>query len=151
MHPRIGALDVLPFVPLGSASMDDAVAIAHAAGRAIAETLRLPVFLYEAAARSAERRPLEAVRRGGLAGLAARLREPAWQPDYGPAALHPTAGAMAIGARGPLVAWNLELDRARSAAGAGTSPAPSAPRAADSPASRRSASRSSTPARCRCR
>ena len=72
----------------------------------------VPVFLYEAAARSAERRPLEAVRRGGLAGLAARLREPAWQPDYGPAALHPTAGAMAIGARGPLVAWNLVLDRA---------------------------------------
>ncbi len=72
----------------------------------------VPVFLYEAAARSAERRPLEAVRRGGLAGLAARLREPAWQPDYGPATLHPTAGAMAIGARGPLVAWNLVLDRA---------------------------------------
>jgi len=111
VHPRIGALDVLPFVPLGSASMDDAVAIAHAVGRAIGETLRLPVFLYEAAARSADRRPLEAVRRGGLDGLAARLREPAWQPDYGPTALHPTAGAMAIGARGPLVAWNLVLDR----------------------------------------
>ena len=111
VHPRIGALDVLPFVPLGSASMDDAVAIAHAVGRAIGETLRLPVFLYEAAARSADRRPLEAVRRGGLHGLAARLREPAWQPDYGPAALHPTAGAMAVGARGALVAWNLVLDR----------------------------------------
>jgi len=112
VHPRIGALDVLPFVPLGTASMADAVAIAHTVGRQIADTLRLPVFLYEAAARSAERRPLEAVRRGGLAGLAARLREPAWQPDYGPAALHPTAGAVAIGARGPLVAWNLVLDRA---------------------------------------
>ena len=112
VHPRIGALDVLPFVPLGSASMADAVAIAHAVGRQIADTFRLPVFLYEAAARSLERRPLEAVRRGGLAGLAARLREPAWQPDYGPAALHPTAGAVAIGARGPLVAWNLVLDRA---------------------------------------
>ena len=112
VHPRIGALDVLPFVPLGSASMDDAVAIAHAVGRAIAETLQVPVFLYEAAARSADRRPLEAMRRGGLDGLAARLREPAWQPDYGPATLHPTAGAMAIGARGPLVAWNLVLDRA---------------------------------------
>ena len=112
VHPRIGALDVLPFVPLGSASMDEAVAIAHAVGRAIAETLHVPVFLYEAAARSAERRPLEALRRGGLAGLAARLRERAWRPDYGPATLHPTAGAMAIGARGPLVAWNLVLDRA---------------------------------------
>jgi len=112
VHPRIGALDVLPFVPLGSASMDEAVAIAHAVGRAIAETLHVPVFLYEAAARSAERRPLEALRRGGLAGLAARLHERAWRPDYGPATLHPTAGAMAIGARGPLVAWNLVLDRA---------------------------------------
>jgi glutamate formiminotransferase len=112
VHPRIGALDVLPFVPLGSATMDDAIAAAHAAGRAIAESLHVPVFLYEAAARSAERRPLEAVRRGGLDGLAARLRDPAWQPDYGPATLHPTAGAVAIGARGPLVAWNLTLDRA---------------------------------------
>jgi len=112
VHPRIGALDVLPFVPLGRATMDDAIAAAHAAGRAIGEILRIPVFLYEAAARSAERRPLEAVRRGGLDGLAARLHEPAWQPDYGPATLHPTAGAMAIGARGPLVAWNLVLDRA---------------------------------------
>jgi glutamate formiminotransferase len=112
VHPRIGALDVLPFVPLGSATMDDAVAAAHAAARAIAESLHVPVFLYEAAARSAERRPLEAVRRGGLDGLAARLQTPAWQPDYGPATLHPTAGAVAIGARGPLVAWNLTLDRA---------------------------------------
>lgn len=111
VHPRIGALDVLPFVPLGAATMDEAIAVAHAAGRTIAETLGLPVFLYEAAARSAQRRPLEAVRRGGLAGLAARLRDPAWQPDYGPARLHPTAGAIAIGARGPLVAWNLVLDR----------------------------------------
>jgi glutamate formiminotransferase len=112
VHPRIGALDVLPFVPLGAATLDDAIATAHAAGRTIAESLRIPVFLYEAAARSAERRPLEAVRRGGLDGLAARLREPAWQPDYGPTALHPTAGAIAIGARGPLVAWNLILHRA---------------------------------------
>jgi glutamate formiminotransferase len=112
VHPRIGALDVLPFVPLGAASMAEAIALAHRVGRTIADTLGLPVFLYEAAARSPERRPLEAVRRGGLAGLAARLREPAWQPDYGPATLHPTAGAMAIGARGPLVAWNLVLDRA---------------------------------------
>jgi glutamate formiminotransferase len=111
IHPRIGALDVLPFVPLGAATMDEAIAAAHAVGHEIADTLQIPVFLYEAAARSPERRPLEAVRRGGLAGLAARLREPAWQPDYGPATLHPTAGAVAIGARGPLVAWNLVLDR----------------------------------------
>ena len=111
VHPRIGALDVLPFVPLGSASMDDAVAIAHAVGREIGETLEVPVFLYEAASRPPHRRSLEAIRRGGLEGLAARLLEPAWAPDYGPRTLHPTAGAIAVGARGPLVAWNLVLDR----------------------------------------
>jgi len=111
VHPRVGALDVLPFVPLGSATMDDAIAVAHAVGRAIAETLRIPVLLYEAASRPPHRRSLEAIRRGGLAGLSARLAEPAWQPDYGPATLHPTAGAIAVGARGPLVAWNLVLDR----------------------------------------
>jgi glutamate formiminotransferase len=111
VHPRIGALDVLPFVPLGSATMDDAIAVAHTVGRAIAETLNIPVILYEAASRPPHRRSLEAIRRGGLEGLRARLNEPAWQPDYGPATLHPTAGAVAVGARGPLVAWNLVLDR----------------------------------------
>jgi glutamate formiminotransferase/formiminotetrahydrofolate cyclodeaminase len=111
VHPRIGAIDVLPFVPLGSASMDDAVAAAHAVGRAIGEALEVPVFLYEAASPPPHRRSLEAIRRGGLEGLAARLGEPAWAPAYGPRALHPTAGAIAVGARGPLVAWNLVLDR----------------------------------------
>ena len=111
VHPRVGALDVLPFVPLGSASMDDAVAIAHDVGREIGEALGVPVFLYEAASRPPHRRSLEAIRRGGVDGLRARLSEPAWTPDYGPRTLHPTAGAIAVGARGPLVAWNLVLDR----------------------------------------
>jgi glutamate formiminotransferase len=102
---------VLPFVPLGAATMDDAIEAAHAVGRTIGETLGVPVFLYEAASRPPHRRSLESVRRGGLAGLAARLDEPAWRPDYGPATLHPTAGAVAVGARGPLVAWNLVLNR----------------------------------------
>jgi glutamate formiminotransferase len=111
VHPRIGAIDVLPFVPLGAATMDDAIEAAHAVGRTIGETLGVPVFLYEAASRPPHRRSLESVRRGGVEGLAARLDEPAWQPDYGPATLHPTAGAVAVGARGPLVAWNLVLNR----------------------------------------
>ena len=111
VHPRIGALDVLPFVPLGGATMEEAVALAHAVGREIGETLGIPVLLYEAASRPPHRRSLEAIRRGGLAGLAARLDEPAWRPDYGPQRLHPSAGAIAVGARGPLVAWNLVLDR----------------------------------------
>jgi glutamate formiminotransferase len=111
VHPRVGAIDVLPFVPLGSATMAEAVAIAHDVGREIGETLDVPVFFYEAASRPPHRRSLESIRRGGLAGLAARLHEPAWKPDYGPGTLHPTAGAIAVGARGPLVAWNLVLDR----------------------------------------
>jgi glutamate formiminotransferase len=111
VHPRVGALDVLPFVPLGGATMAEAIAIAHAVGREIGETLGLPVLLYEAASRPPHRRSLESIRRGGLDGLAARLHEPAWVPDYGPGAMHPTAGAIAVGARGPLVAWNLVLDR----------------------------------------
>jgi glutamate formiminotransferase/glutamate formiminotransferase/formiminotetrahydrofolate cyclodeaminase len=111
VHPRIGALDVLPFVPLGAATMDQAIATAHTVAHTIGETLGVPVFLYEAASRPPHRRSLESVRRGGLAGLAARLDEPAWRPDYGPGSLHPTAGAVAVGARGPLVAWNLVLDR----------------------------------------
>lgn len=111
VHPRIGALDVLPFVPLGSATMADAVVIAQAVGREIGETLGIPVLFYEAASRPPHRRSLEAIRRGGLDGLAARLAEPGWTPDYGPMTLHPTAGAIAVGARGPLVAWNLVLDR----------------------------------------
>jgi glutamate formiminotransferase/glutamate formiminotransferase/formiminotetrahydrofolate cyclodeaminase len=111
VHPRIGALDVLPFVPLGTSTMADAIALAHEVGRTIGESLGVPVFLYEAASRPPHRRSLEAIRRGGLEGLSARLREPAWTPDYGPATLHPTAGAVAVGARGLLVAWNLVLDR----------------------------------------
>jgi glutamate formiminotransferase len=111
VHPRVGALDVLPFVPLGGATIDDAVAIAHAVGREIGESLGVPVLLYEAASRPPHRRSLEAIRRGGLDGLAARLRQPAWTPDYGPGTPHPTAGAVAVGARGPLVAWNLVLNR----------------------------------------
>ena len=111
VHPRIGALDVLPFVPLGGATIDDAIALAHAVGREIGEALRVPVLLYEAASRPPHRRSLESIRRGGLNGLAARLHEPAWTPDYGPGTLHPTAGAIAVGARGPLVAWNLVLNR----------------------------------------
>jgi glutamate formiminotransferase len=110
VHPRVGAIDVLPFVPLGDATMDEAIAAAHTAGREIGE-LGVPVLLYEAASRPPHRRSLEAIRRGGLDGLAARLNQPEWTPDYGPGTLHPTAGAIAVGARGPLVAWNLVLDR----------------------------------------
>lgn len=109
VHPRIGALDVVPFVPLRDATMDDAVAVAHATGVALAARIGLPVIYYEHAASAPHRRPLEDVRRGGVDTLAVRLASAAWRPDAGPAVPHPTAGAVAVGARALLVAFNVQL------------------------------------------
>ena len=109
VHPRIGAVDVVPFVPLGGESMEACIELAHASGRDVAERLHLPILLYEAAATAPARRRLEHVRRGQFEGLAARLAQPVWAPDYGPRRPHPSAGAAAIGARGPLVAFNVNL------------------------------------------
>lgn len=109
VHPRIGAVDVVPFVPLGATPMAAAVAAAERLAAAVAGGFGLPVYLYEEAARSAGRRPLAAVRRGGFEGLAAKLAEPEWAPDFGPVRLHPTAGATVIGARFFLLAFNAVL------------------------------------------
>jgi len=109
VHPRIGALDVLPFVPLRDASLQEAVALAHRAGKAIWERYQVPSFYYGAAARRPGRELLPRVRRGGFEGLTERFKDPAWAPDEGDVALHPTAGAIAIGARDVLVAFNVEL------------------------------------------
>lgn len=110
VHPRIGAIDVVPFVPIAGLSIDEAAAMARAFGAALARRWQLPVFLYEAAAPAPTRARLEAIRRGGLAGLAQRMAsDPAWQPDYGPAHPHPTAGATVTGARVPLIAFNVNL------------------------------------------
>lgn len=108
-HPRIGALDVLPFVPLRGAGLDDAAALAHRAGAAIWQRYRIPSFYYGAAATRAERQFLPDIRRGEFEGLDARFADPAWRPDEGNIAKHPTAGAVAIGARAVLVAFNVEL------------------------------------------
>jgi glutamate formiminotransferase / 5-formyltetrahydrofolate cyclo-ligase len=108
-HPRMGSLDVLPFVPLEGATLEDAARLARLAGEKIG-ALGLPVFLYEAAATAPERQNLADVRRGGYEGLAARMRDPSWHPDYGPPTLDPHAGAVAIGARPFLVAFNAYLD-----------------------------------------
>jgi glutamate formiminotransferase len=110
VHPRIGAVDVVPFVPLGSTPMAEAVAAARDLGRRIAERFTLPVYLYEEAATAPHRRRLADVRRGGFESLPTRLADPSWQPDFGPARPHPTAGATAIGARFFLVAANAVLD-----------------------------------------
>jgi len=108
-HPRMGVLDVLPFVPLEAATMDDAVRLARRAGELLG-TLGFPVYLYGAAATSAHRRDLPDVRRGGYEGVAARIGDPTWRPDYGPAELDPRGGAVAVGARPFLVAFNVYLD-----------------------------------------
>jgi len=117
LHPRIGALDVLPFVPLTGATMQDAAALAHRAGAAIWERYRIPSFYYGAAAKDAGRRELPAVRRGEFEGLAGRFKDPRWAPDEGDVARHESAGAIAIGARGLLIAFNVELATADLAAG----------------------------------
>jgi glutamate formiminotransferase len=108
-HPRIGAVDVVPFVPLGAATMADAVAAARATGEAVAARFDVPVLLYEEAATAPHRRRLEHVRKGRFEGLAEKLRQPEWTPDFGPATPHPTFGAVAIGARRLLVAYNITL------------------------------------------
>ncbi len=108
-HPRIGAVDVVPFIPLTGATMNDAVLAARATAAAVAARFAIPVFLYEAAASRAERRALHDVRRGQFEGLADKLRRPEWRPDFGPLEPHPTAGAVAVGARHLLVAYNINL------------------------------------------
>jgi glutamate formiminotransferase len=112
-HPRIGVVDVVPFVPLEAATMADCVALARTVGAAIAARFRVPVFLYGEAAADPARTRLEDIRRGELEGLAARMATPGWAPDFGPLTLHPSAGAAAVGARRPLVAFNVNLDTDR--------------------------------------
>jgi glutamate formiminotransferase len=109
VHPCMGAVDVVPFVPLGDTPMAVAVAAAETLARAVAERFDVPVYLYEEAARVPARRDLAVVRRGGFEGLPERCASPAWAPDFGPPRPHLTAGASAIGARGFLVAFNAVL------------------------------------------
>jgi len=109
-HPRIGAVDVVPFVPLGETTMDQAIAQARMFGRAMAERFGIPVFLYAKAATRPDRIRLADVRRGGYEGLRDEIATSGRGPDYGPARTHPRAGAMAVGARPFLIAWNINLE-----------------------------------------
>jgi glutamate formiminotransferase len=108
-HPRLGAVDVVPFVPIEGITMADCVALARETGAGIAERFEVPVFLYEAAATTPARINLEDIRRGEFEGLAARMAAPEWAPDFGPSQPHPTAGATVVGARLPLIAYNINL------------------------------------------
>jgi glutamate formiminotransferase len=110
VHPRLGALDVLPFVPLGDVTLDDCVQLAHRAGQRIWQELGIPVYFYQAAALRPARRELEQVRRGEFELLReAALTDEAKRPDLGGPALHPTAGAVIVGARKVLIAFNINL------------------------------------------
>lgn len=108
-HPRMGAVDVVPFIPIEGVTMADCVTLAHDVGAAIAERFEVPVFLYEEASTAAHRRNLEDIRRGEFEGLGEKLARPEWAPDFGPAAPHPSAGASVVGARMPLIAFNINL------------------------------------------
>jgi glutamate formiminotransferase/formiminotetrahydrofolate cyclodeaminase len=116
-HPRMGAADVVPFVPLEGSTMEECVALARALGERVGRDLQIPVYLYERAATRPERQNLADVRRGEFEGLRESLRtDPARAPDFGPAHIHPTAGAVAIGARPFLVAYNVYLGDKRNLA-----------------------------------
>lgn len=108
-HPRVGAVDVLPFVPLGSTGMEECVELSLQIGREVAERFGLPVFLYEYAASADYRRALPSIRSGGLDSLGRRMRTEQWRPDFGPSELHPSAGAVVIGARRALIAFNIQI------------------------------------------
>lgn len=108
-HPRMGALDVCPFVPVSGVTMDDCVAAAREFGRRLAEELGVPVFLYERAATQEHRRSLKQIRAGEYEGLAARLGRPEWAPDFGPTDFVPAWGATATGARDFLIAFNVNV------------------------------------------
>ena len=108
-HPRLGAVDVCPFIPIESVSMEACVELARESGAEVARRFGLPVYLYEEAATVPARRNLEDIRRGEFEGLAAKMQQPEWAPDFGPAAPHPSAGATVMGARMPLIAYNINL------------------------------------------
>ena len=108
-HPRLGACDVCPFVPIQNVTMADCVTVANELASEVGEKLGIPVFLYEEAARFAERKDLASIRAGQYEGLEAKLRDPRWKPDYGPANFNKKTGATVIGAREFLIAYNVYL------------------------------------------
>lgn len=108
-HPRLGAVDVIPVVPIAGVTMEECVAVAHTLGREIWGNLGVPVFFYAEAATRPERRRLPDIRKGEYEGLTEKLADPAWLPDVGEPRPHPTAGATVVGARRPLIAYNINL------------------------------------------
>ncbi|MDR0865791.1 MAG: glutamate formimidoyltransferase [Candidatus Symbiothrix sp.] len=108
-HPRMGAVDVVPFIPIKGVSVEEADALAKEVGKTFAEKYQLPVFLYEKSASAEHRQNLAAIRKGEFEGLVEKMKLPEWKPDFGPGERHPTAGAVVVGARMPLIAFNVNL------------------------------------------
>jgi len=108
-HPRIGAVDVVPFIPIRGATVEEAVEISKEAAARIWETFKVPVYLYEDSATRPDRKELPNIRKGEFEGLAKKMSDPAWAPDYGTPEPHPSAGASVVGARAPLIAYNINL------------------------------------------
>lgn len=109
-HPRMGCVDVIPFIPVRGCSVNDADAIARDTARIAAQKFGQPFFLYEYSASSESRKDLSNIRKGQFEGMADKMKDPLWKPDFGPDTIHPTGGVTAIGARPPLIAFNVNLN-----------------------------------------
>jgi len=108
-HPRMGAVDVVPFIPIKNITMEETIALSKEVARTVGERYQLPVYLYERSATASHRENLAAVRKGEFEGMTEKIKQAEWKPDFGPTERHPSAGAVAIGARMPLVAYNINL------------------------------------------
>ncbi len=109
-HPRMGAIDVVPFIPIKNVHMEEAIAFSKEVAKKAAQKYSLPVYLYEKSASRPERQNLTNIRKGQYEGMIEKIKQAKWKPDFGPAKIHPAAGVTAIGARTPLVAYNVNLD-----------------------------------------
>lgn len=109
-HPRMGAVDVIPFIPIRNMETEEAIALSKEVGQIIGEKYGVPVFLYEKSATAPHRENLASIRKGQFEGMAEKIHEPEWTPDFGPKDCHPTAGVVAVGARMPLCAYNVNLN-----------------------------------------
>ena len=108
-HPRMGAVDVIPFIPIKDVTKEEAIAISKEVGQKISDSFGLPVFLYEDSASAPHRVNLAKIRKGQFEGMAEKVQQEEWEPDFGGRKIHPTAGVVAVGARMPLVAFNINL------------------------------------------
>lgn len=112
-HPRMGAVDVIPFIPIRNVTMEECISLSKEVGEEISKKYNVPVFLYEKSASAPHRENLAAIRKGEFEGMKEKIHEPDWHPDFGPGERHETAGSVAVGARMPLVAYNINLNTNR--------------------------------------